>query len=71
MLESIAGHAMPHYGITGTFSLAPGDEPELHDELAAKWISSGIAERAETSIAAGVPAASPRSAKKSRSKEER
>lgn len=44
MLESIAGHAMPHYGIDKTFSLAPGDQLELHDDLAAKWIGSKIAE---------------------------
>lgn len=44
MLVSIAGLAMPHYGITGTYSLAPGDVLELHDELAEKWIASGHAE---------------------------
>lgn len=44
MLVSIAGLAMPHYGITGTYSLAPGDVLELHDELAEKWIASKHAE---------------------------
>lgn len=44
MLVSIAGHAMPHYGIMGTFSFAPGEAVELHEDLADKWIESGLAE---------------------------
>ena len=52
MLVSIAGLAMPHYGITGTYSLAPGDVLELHDELAEKWIASGHAEAVPEAVTA-------------------
>lgn len=51
MLVSIAGHAMPHYGITGTFSFAPGEVIDLHDELADKWIESGLAEASSNTSA--------------------
>lgn len=44
MCISIAGLAMPHYGITSDYSLSPGDVLELHDELAGKWLASGHAE---------------------------
>lgn len=44
MLVSIAGNAMPQYGIAGTFSFAPGEVVELHGELAEKWVASGNAE---------------------------
>lgn len=43
ILKSIAGLAMPQYGITSIFALQPGDVLDLHDELARKWISSRIA----------------------------
>lgn len=46
MLVSIAGHGIPEFDLPD-FSFAPGDEIDLHDELAQKWVESGIAEVAK------------------------
>lgn len=43
MTVSIAGNAEPRYELP-EFSFAPGDEVELHPELAAAWIAAGHAE---------------------------
>jgi len=47
ILVSIAGLPMPEYGVTSYFALQAGDELELHDELAQKWIASGKVESIE------------------------
>lgn len=39
---SIAGHADPRYELDD-FSFRPGEEVEVHDDLAAAWIESGVA----------------------------
>jgi hypothetical protein len=43
MCVSIAGHPEPRYDLD-SFSFAPGDEVDLHPELAAAWLASGHAE---------------------------
>ena len=42
ILTSIAGHADPRYDLRD-FSFRPGEEADVHDELAAAWIESGVA----------------------------
>lgn len=49
MKVSIAGHAMPSHGITQDFSFVPGDEVDLSDDLAKKWIEAAHAEKAPRS----------------------
>jgi hypothetical protein len=44
MCVSIAGHAEPLYELP-EFSFAPGDEVDLHADLAKAWISCGHAEK--------------------------
>lgn len=41
--QSIAGNADESYGLE-SFSFAPGQVVEIHDELAAAWLASEVAE---------------------------
>jgi hypothetical protein len=43
LLTSIAGHSDEKYD-QPDFGYAPGQEVELHPDLAAAWVSSGLAE---------------------------
>jgi hypothetical protein len=43
MRVSVAGNPEPRYDLA-SFSFAPGDEVDLHPELAAAWLASGHAE---------------------------
>jgi hypothetical protein len=46
ILVSIAGHAMPNYDLED-FAYQPGQEVEINDGLALRWIDGGIAEALE------------------------
>jgi hypothetical protein len=46
ILEPIAGNADERYGLAD-FSFRPGEEVELHDDLAAAWIEAGRAAAVE------------------------
>jgi hypothetical protein len=50
-LSSIAGNEDPRYDLR-TFGFQTGDLAELHPDLAAAWIASGIAEDAAPATAA-------------------
>ena len=44
ILQGVAGNADPAHGLTADFMFGPGQVTLLDSELAAAWISSGIAE---------------------------
>lgn len=46
ILQSIAGHAVPHYRLA-EFGFPPGAVIEINDELAAAWVEAGIAKPAK------------------------
>lgn len=57
MRVSIAGNPEPRYGLATSFSFAPGDEVDLHPDLAAAWLANGHAEE--------IPAEEPKKLKRS------
>jgi len=54
MLQSIAGHAVPRYGLAD-FGFAPGSVIEIDDELAQAWVDAGIAKAAKKGQELTVP----------------
>jgi hypothetical protein len=63
ILQSIAGRGDFVGGFSGIFSLSPGDQVEVENQIAEKWIASGIAKvveqqtrSAETAMLAKPPA---------------
>lgn len=69
LLKSIAGAGDFVEGSAGHFSLAEGEQAEVEDAIAEKWIASGIAKPADETRAAETamlakPAGKPRKAHK-------